>query len=72
MTAAKKAAAKPQATEPVAERDGFSSLVVTAPRVQVTVGSQVLQFSEGDVLPSGIAEESLRRLTDRGLVSESK
>lgn len=71
--AAKKAAApKPQpetGEEPKAEKS--SGHVVVAARVQVTVGSQVLQFSQGDFLPNGINEKSLTRLTDRGFIEKN-
>lgn len=70
--AAKKAAApqpQPEVDEPKAEKP--DSLVVVAARIQVAVGSQVLQFSRDDVLPNGIDEKSLTRLTDRGLIKKN-
>lgn len=69
MTAAvKKAAApKPPAEEKVEKPSSFT---VTVARIQVAVGSQVLQFSQGDVLPNGIAEDSIEHLSDRGFIAK--
>lgn len=61
MTAARKAQAKKKGV-----------LVVNAPLVEVKVGSQVLQFSFGDVLPDGIDEDSLAHLRDLEFVKESE
>lgn len=70
MTAAAKktAAAKPKADD--ASGGDLGGYVVTGARIQANVGSQVLQFSTGDVLPEGIDKESLERLVDRGLVEK--
>lgn len=50
MPAAKKAASK------------GGSLRVTAPLVQVQLGDRSVQFSEGDVLPDGVSQESIEHL----------
>lgn len=69
MTAAKKTAASKPKDDNAAEGN-LSGYVVSGARIQATVGSQVLQFSHGDVLPKGIDEESLERLVDRGLIEK--
>lgn len=74
MTGAAKKAAAPKPQPEVNEESKAEkpdSLVVVAARVQVAVGSQVLQFSQGDVLPNGIDEKSLTRLSDRGLIKKN-
>lgn len=58
--AAKKAAAKKQS----------DSYVVSGPLIQVMVGSNLLQYSFGDVLPDGIDEDSLKHLTENGLIQK--
>jgi hypothetical protein len=80
--AAKKAAAAPSpepvVDEPVvdepkaAKKKGGPSYTVVAPLIAVAFGSQVLQYSAGDVLPNGIAAETIERLTDRGFIAESE
>lgn len=67
MTAAKKTAA------PKAEKaEKGSGVVVTAPLIAVPVGSQVLQFRAGDVLPNGIDADVLERLSGRGFIAEAE
>lgn len=70
MTGAAKKAAAPK-PESETKADKPSGFVVTAPRIQVTVGSQVLQFSQGDVLPNGIDDESVKHLTGRGFIEKN-
>lgn len=41
---------------------------VTAPLVQVRLGNRAEQFYDGDVLPGGVSEESLKHLVDLGYV----
>lgn len=61
MTApAKKAAAKKSA----------DTYVVLGALIQVQVGSQLLQYSFGDVLPEGLSEESIEHLTENGLIEK--
>ena len=45
-------------------------LKVTAPLVQVRLGGRAEQFYVGDVLPEGIAEESVKHLKSLGYVEE--
>lgn len=44
--------------------------VVTAPLVQVSLGSRAVQFYSGDVLPEGVSEDSLKHLKSLGYVEE--
>ncbi len=66
MTAKKAAAPEPSAEVD----DNLSGLVVKGAAIQVAVGSQVLQFSEGDVLPKGVDDKDVERLTRRGLIEK--
>lgn len=73
MTAAKKAAAKTAASSDAADeapKFEASGYIVTAPLISVVVGEQVLQFRSGDVLPKGIDDDSVERLTDRGFIEK--
>lgn len=45
---------------------------VAGPLIQVVVGSQLLQYSFGDVLPAGIDENALKHLTENGLVQKGE
>jgi len=45
--------------------------MVTAPLVQVRVGSQVLHLSAGDSVPDGIEAGSLEHLKSLGYVGET-
>ena len=42
---------------------------VTAPLIQAKVGQQVLHFQFGDVLPDGVSDDEIERLTALGLLS---
>ena len=46
------------------------SLIVTAPLVQVVLGSRAVQFYHGDVLPEGVSEDSIEHLKSLGYVTE--
>lgn len=61
MTAAKRTAKKAASSK-------GGGLRVTAPLIEVPVGSQVLQFRLGDILPRGIDPERLEHLRDLGFV----
>lgn len=56
MAAARKAATK--------------GLRVVAPLVAVQIGSQVLQYAYGDILPDGAKEESVKHLKSLGYVED--
>ena len=45
-------------------------LRVTAPLVQVHLGSRAEQFYGGDILPDGVSEDSLKHLKSLGYVDE--
>lgn len=65
MTAAKKAASS--------RSDASSSkkaLRVSAPLVQVQIGSQVLHLFDGDFVPEGVSKEKLDHLKELGYVTE--
>lgn len=47
-------------------------LVVTAPLVQVQVGSRAEQFFKGDVLPDGVSDESVKHLKDLGYLEDTE
>lgn len=57
MAAAKKAAAT-------------SGHRITAPLVQVDLGGRPARFYQGDVLPEGVSEESLKHLASLGYVEK--
>lgn len=71
MAAAKKAAASRAGSSET--DDGFkdSGLRVSAPLVQVQIGTQVLHLSNGDVVPEGVSEKQIDHLKDLGYVTES-
>lgn len=71
MTAPAKKTAAVKPKDDSADEVSLSGYVVSGARIQVTVGSQVLQFSNGDVLPKGIDDETLERLTERGLIEKN-
>lgn len=48
------------------------ALRVTAPLVQVTLGSRAVQFYHGDVLPDGVSEDSVKHLKSLGYVEDVK
>lgn len=52
---------------PAAKKKG---LQVTAPLIQVSLGSAVVQFAYGDILPDGVSEDSLEHLKSLGYVGE--
>ena len=68
MTAKKAAAPKKAAESEDAPRKGGKTYRVSAPLIQVTVGEQVLQYSEGAVLPGGIDKDQLDHLSDLGFI----
>lgn len=74
MTAAAKKAADPKATADSSDEpkraEKVATYKVTAPLIAITLGSQVLQYSAGDTLPNGVDEDSIKRLTDLGLIAE--
>ena len=70
MTAAKKATSSKKGEEDQTPEFESSGLLVTAPLISVTVGSQVLQYRSGDVLPKGVDDETVKRLTDRGFIEK--
>lgn len=43
---------------------------ITAPLVQVDLGGRPARFYQGDVLPEGVSEESLKHLASLGYVEE--
>lgn len=46
------------------------SLKVTAQLVQVTLGGRAVQFYQGDVLPDGVSEDSVKHLESLGYVEK--
>lgn len=58
--------------EPKAASKKGQTFTVKAPLIAVTLGSQVFQYTAGDVLPGGIAAETLDRLADRGFIAASE
>lgn len=44
---------------------------VVAPLVGVQIGSQVLQFSAGDILPQGVKAEAVEHLRDLGFIEKN-
>lgn len=82
MTAAKKAAESKPDDAPESKPDesaedskpakkGSKTYTVTAPLVAVTVGSQVLQYSNGDILPNGISKDTIDHLSGLGFIAEA-
>lgn len=45
-------------------------LKVTAPLVQVTLGTRAIQFYYGDLLPEGVSEDSVKHLKSLGYVED--
>lgn len=68
MTAAKKAAARPTAETKSAKKG--PAYQVVAPLVAVKVGEQVLQYYAGDILPDGVAQDSIDHLSELGFIAE--
>lgn len=62
-------AAPKKATQSAPAKKG-EGLRVTAPLVQVRVGSQVLHLFNGDIVPDGIAKEQLDHLSELGYVTK--
>lgn len=60
------------AAKKTAAKKPSDSYVVSGALIQVVVGSQLLQYSFGDVLPDGIDEASLEHLTEQGLISKGE
>lgn len=52
-------------------KKGDKTYKVSAPLIAVTVGEQVLQYREGDILPGGIKQDSLDQLSELGFVAEN-
>jgi hypothetical protein len=48
------------------------ALRVTAPLVQVVLGSRAVQFYNGDILPDGVGEDSIEHLKSLGYVEETE
>lgn len=71
MAAAKKAAASRKAESSETD-DGFkdSGLRVSAPLVQVQIGTQVLHLFNGDKVPAGVSKEQIDHLSDLGYVTK--
>lgn len=53
-------------------KGGSDTYVVAGPLIQVQVGSQLLQYSFGDVLPGGVSEESVAHLSENGLIQKGE
>lgn len=45
-------------------------LRVTAPLVQVQIGTQVLHLFAGDILPDGVDEDQIKHLSELGYVAK--
>ena len=46
--------------------------VVKAPAVQVTVGARVYHLGHGDIVPDGVDEATVKRLTDEGFIGDEE
>lgn len=53
-----------------ARKPASKGLRVTAPLVAVQIGAQVLQYVRGDMLPEGVAEDSIKHLKSLGYVED--
>lgn len=49
-----------------------AALRVVAPRVTALVGSQVLEFDAGSILPEGVAKESIDHLKSLGFIEDAE
>lgn len=58
------------AKKAASSNSGGTVLKVSAPLVQVQIGTQVLHLSNGDIVPDGVSKEQIAHLSELGYVAE--